>query len=86
MPRYDYQCIKCSTIIEVVHGFHDSNTSLYCPQCQGIQSVNKLICDTDFKLSWRVSPHPGKRTPVKRIGNQLYDEDSYKVAKKRGRF
>lgn len=86
MPRYDYQCMKCGCIIEINHGFHDVITSALCPQCRDNQQVTKLITDVDFRLSWRVSPHPGKRTPVKRIGKQLYDADSYAKAKAMGRF
>lgn len=86
MPRYDYRCNECGHIFEVNHSIKVNLEATYCNKCQKSCFVTRLMSRTSFRLRWRKTPVPGKRTPVKRIGNQLYDEDSYNKAKQRGRF
>jgi putative FmdB family regulatory protein len=35
MPTYDYACVNCGHVIEVVHGVHDTGPTV-CPQCGGL--------------------------------------------------
>lgn len=90
MPLYDYKCIICGNIQSIIHTISDAMmgnaAQMYCPICNDEKIHERLIGTTSFRLSWRTTPHPGKRTPVKMIGKQMYDEDSYAVAKSKGRF
>lgn len=86
MPIYEYKCLNCTEVFEVEHSAYGKYNKLDCPYCTEYSKVEKLISLCSFKLSWSVTPHPGTRTPVKRIGNQLYDEQSYNKAKEKGHF
>lgn len=86
MPIYEYQCKNCNEVFEVEHSRNQVINNFECPFCQKISEVEKLISLSSFTLSWAPPIKDGKRSPVKRIGNQLYDEDSYTKAKDRGRF
>lgn len=35
MPTYDYGCVNCGHVIEVVHGVHDPGPTV-CPECGGL--------------------------------------------------
>lgn len=91
MPLYDYECKNCGNVQGIIHpiaaAFQGNAAMLDCPKCGKNGIHERLIADnTSFRLSWRPTPHDGKRTPVKRIGKQLYDADSYAKAKRMGRF
>jgi putative FmdB family regulatory protein len=34
MPLYDYRCTNCGNVVEIRHGFNDTNTET-CPKCEG---------------------------------------------------
>ena len=40
MPRYDYVCVKCGHIVEVMHGVNDSGPAR-CERCGG--EMRKLL-------------------------------------------
>jgi putative FmdB family regulatory protein len=40
MPRYDYVCVNCGHILEVMHGVHESGP-LHCARCGG--EMRKLL-------------------------------------------
>ncbi len=84
MPVYTYKCLDCGEVFEIIHSIRDDYDTLDCPYCMTYSSVEKLISLCSFKLNWRPHVHPGIRTPVKCMGNQLYDEQSYTKAKSRG--
>lgn len=50
MPIYEYECIKCSHIFDVLQKIGESGKSLSCPKCGG-KRPKKLV--TAFRLhSW----------------------------------
>ena len=88
MPVYEYQCKHCHGEFEVIQKIKDEALTWdNCPVCGEFSPVTRLISGGgSFRLKWRITPHPGKRTPVKIINGQLYDPDSYAAAKARGVF
>ncbi len=61
MPLYEYQCLQCEQVFEMMQKFSDDPVT-QCPQCSG--SVKKLISKTSFSLKgsgWYVSDY--KRAP-----------------------
>jgi hypothetical protein len=65
---------------------NNSYNELTCPYCGETGPVEKQISLSSFKFGWNPQIQPGKRSPVKKIGNQIYDEESYNRAKKCGRI
>jgi len=84
MPMYEYECRLCGTVMNVIHGVGEVKATLHCITCDKQVIVDKLLSQSSFRLKWRNTPHDGVKTKVKCIGNQLYDENSYKVAKSKG--
>ena len=86
MPVYEYRCNNCNSVFEVEHLMEDKYEHLDCPVCKINTKVEKLISLSSFRCAWRITLHPGAKTPVRQIGGQLYDEKSYNTAIKRGQF
>jgi putative FmdB family regulatory protein len=62
MPLYEYECAKCSKVLEVMQKFSDSPLT-ECPECQG--PVQKLMSMTSFALKgsgWYTSDYKRKGT------------------------
>jgi len=51
MPSYEYQCLSCGEIIPIKHPITDSAQAiLYCPACERMRSVKRIISKTSFIL------------------------------------
>ena len=37
MPRYDYKCIECETVIEYMHSM-SSTPDVHCPKCKKLMA------------------------------------------------
>ncbi|HUW43952.1 MAG TPA: zinc ribbon domain-containing protein [Bacillota bacterium] len=54
MPAYDYQCLTCGTINEVIHSIKDDALKQnHCPVCENVQPCSRKIvrnlCGVIFK-------------------------------------
>jgi len=62
MPIYEYECIKCGKIEEVLHRFSDKPVA-QCNRCSG--KLQKLISQSTFHLKgtgWYVTDYANKST------------------------
>ena len=62
MPIYEYQCVSCEKITEVMQKFSDAQLTV-CPECGG--ELKKLISNTSFVLKgtgWYKTDYAGKDT------------------------
>ncbi len=41
MPRYNYQCVECDTLVTVYHGINE--TLLDCKECTEKQTMTKVL-------------------------------------------
>ncbi|MBF0518607.1 MAG: zinc ribbon domain-containing protein [Nitrospirae bacterium] len=60
MPMYEYECLQCKDIFEVIQKFSDSPMTT-CNKCGG--ELRKLISNTAFVLKgegWYVTDYPSK--------------------------
>jgi len=71
MPIYEYECIKCGRVEEVLHRFSDKPVAK-CKHCSG--KLQKLISQSTFHLKgtgWYVTDYANKSTtspaPQKKI-------------------
>lgn len=49
MPLFDYKCTECETVTEVLQG-HDDEELIQCPECDGTDSMERLISPSSFIL------------------------------------
>ncbi|QWR78196.1 FmdB family zinc ribbon protein [Candidatus Magnetomonas plexicatena] len=60
MPLYEYECLQCKDVFEVIQKFSDAPVST-CNKCGG--ELRKLISNTAFVLKgegWYVTDYPSK--------------------------
>ena len=48
MPMYEYQCGKCSHVVEVLQR-HDEPGPKSCPECRG-RKMSRFMSNTSFQL------------------------------------
>ena len=63
MPIYEYECVTCSRVHEVMQKFSDAPLTA-CPDCHGL--VEKIMSRTSFALKgsgWYTTDY--KKTPAK---------------------
>jgi len=49
MPLFDYKCTECETVTEVLQG-HGDEELIQCPECDGTDSMERLISPSSFIL------------------------------------
>lgn len=62
MPLYEYQCLNCHKIHEIMQRFSDP-PPVSCPSCKG--KIKKLISLSSFSLKgtgWYVTDYKGKNS------------------------
>ncbi|RJP85589.1 MAG: zinc ribbon domain-containing protein [Desulfobacteraceae bacterium] len=80
MPIYEYECIKCGHVHEIMQKMSDKPLSK-CPQCTG--KLQKIISHSAFHLKgsgWYVTDYAnksgGSSEPVKKKNNDSTDTSS----------
>jgi len=80
MPIYEYECIKCGHVHEIMQKMSDKPLSK-CPQCTG--KLQKIISHSAFHLKgsgWYVTDYANKSgvssEPVKKKNNDSTDTSS----------
>lgn len=86
MAIYLYEFQNCKTRVELNQPLAaDAYTELECPECGIMEPVKRLIAGgTAFRIGWRktiYTPPGSRQTQVKRIGNKLYDQESYNAVR-----
>ena len=84
MPIYEYECVKCGHVHEIMQKISDKPLSK-CPQCSG--KLQKLISQSSFHLKgsgWYVTDYakrPNGSAPVKKKTTGSSDSSSATKAK-----
>ena len=85
MPIYEYECCNCKAVFEHIHGIkEDAKTELFCPDCNTVMPVRRLVSTSNFKCFGKSSPFTPKgsrQSKVREINGQLYDRESYEAKK-----
>ena len=57
---YEYKCLNCGEIIPAKHPItNPAKTILYCPTCERIRSVKRIISKTSFVLKGKAWARDG---------------------------
>ncbi len=48
MPIYEYECEKCGTVVEMMHGMSEKPPTTKCAKCKG--KLQRLISASSFHL------------------------------------
>ena len=53
--RYDYRCLECGYIFEIVHEVDEKIIKLHCNICKKDVEVEKQLSAVPFKLGWNTN-------------------------------
>jgi len=51
MPLYDYECEACNHVQEITHNIHEKVTEYFCPKCDKVSQMKKIMSSLNFTLS-----------------------------------